>query len=361
VIEELGGGAAEPPRVGQPGLRNLGSTCHLGALVQGLCAAGAGRALEDYGGDSPLRDPLICALAELIGRMEGPPTFPAEALDPRGVFASLAQRYPAWADRHREQDPTELLALCMSSPCLCEMFEVGVSTTITCRVCNTASILGDKQTTLRASLPADAPADGAAVSLQAMVAALRDPVELSGETAYYCEECKDQRDASSVLVYTECSDRALAVVVDRFVRDDGAHGNHRKLHTPVEFGPDLTIPIRGADGKELGVVHDLCAVIVHLGRTPRGGHYIAYIKDAVSKQWQEQNDDRVTPVTEAEVFAREREAYMLLYRRRPDPSTQCDDLSESTSADLQVDPPDRYHASQCTDAHPPTCRVHWDI
>jgi hypothetical protein len=320
--------------------------------VQGLCAAGAGRALEDYNRDDPLRadplrDPLISALAELLGRMEAPPAFPGAALDPRDVFASLARRHPALADRGTMEDPTELLALLMDSPCLCDMFEVGVSTTTTCGVCGTASIVDDQQTTLRASLPADAPADGAPVSLQAMVDALRAPVELSGETAYFCAACNAQQAATSELVYTECS-KALAVVVDRFLRDDGAVGNNRKLQHRVDFRTELTITCRGADGEDRKVVYDLRTVVGHRGRTPQGGHYVADVKDPVSDEWQHQNDDTSTPVTLAEVLRRQRAAYLLLYVKRPDPLTRCDDPFESARADMQVDPPpDRCHASLC--------------
>ena len=60
------------------------------------------------------------------------------------------QRPRAGVGRRRQQDPTELLALWMSN---CDMFEVSVSTTTTCGVCNTAGQHGRRQANHAARRP----------------------------------------------------------------------------------------------------------------------------------------------------------------------------------------------------------------
>jgi hypothetical protein len=304
--------------------------------------------------------------------MEAPAKFPGEALDVKDVFAGLAQRYPEYRDRFDQQDVDELYARlleCIEG--LSAMFEVKGSTTITCSACRAESRSPETHTVLHARFAEGAPADGPAVplQLQSMVDALRAPVALHGGTAFFCATCNAQRPATSVRAHTKCG-QTLGVLLGRFVGDASATGLTRKVRTPVEYGRQLALTLRGADGKERAVEGDLCAVIVHVGTGLVRGHYIAYIRDA-NGAWHEQNDATSSPSTEEAALAWLHDAYLLLYRMGPDPSATAEPAPpNSAGAPATAGPPAtrstsvrrrrrvaahaRRAATQACAAHPPT-------
>jgi hypothetical protein len=304
--------------------------------------------------------------------MEAPPTYPGEALDPKDVLESLAQRYPEYRDRFDQQDVDELYARlldCIEG--LSAMFEVKGSTTITCSACRAESRSPETHTVLHARFAEGAPADGPAVplQLQSMVDALRAPVALHGGTAFFCATCNAQRPATSVRAHTKCG-QTLGVLLGRFVGDASDAGLTRKVRTPVEYGRQLALTLRGADGKERAVEGDLCAVIVHVGTGLVRGHYIAYIRDA-NGAWHEQNDATSSPSTEEAALAWLHDAYLLLYRMGPDPSATAEPAppnsagapatagapaarSTSVRRRRRVAAHARRAATQACAAHPPT-------
>ena len=48
-------------------------------------------------------------------------------------------------------------------------------------------------------------------------------------------------------------------------------------------------------------VYHLTAVLVHIGQTPNGGHYVAHVRPTGSDQWYKFNDSTVTPLLPHEV------------------------------------------------------------
>ncbi|KAI9140228.1 LETM1-like protein-domain-containing protein [Paraphysoderma sedebokerense] len=68
--------------------------------------------------------------------------------------------------------------------------------------------------------------------------------------------------------------------------------------------------------------YELCAVLTHVGRSSDSGHYIAWVRKDDGDDWYKYDDDKVTPVKEADVLKLDggsadwHIAYMVLYRAK---------------------------------------------
>ena len=49
---------------------------------------------------------------------------------------------------------------------------------------------------------------------------------------------------------------------------------------------------------QTGCKYNLIGVITHIGESGMGGHFIAYCRNPISKDWHKYNDSIVTPVTD---------------------------------------------------------------
>ncbi|ELP87974.1 hypothetical protein EIN_418530 [Entamoeba invadens IP1] len=117
---------------------------------------------------------------------------------------------------------------------------------------------------------------------------------------YTCDKCKTSSKASKRYFVKELP-WVLAIQIKRFGWDE------RKINGFVKFPSELNMSKYGKDG-----LFDLYGVIVHLGRTKHGGHYICYIKGPNSG-WFQCDDDTVTSVPIKTVL--KSEGYMLFYKR----------------------------------------------
>jgi ubiquitin carboxyl-terminal hydrolase 4/11/15 len=109
---------------------------------------------------------------------------------------------------------------------------------------------------------------------------------LSAQDMWYCPRCKDHRRASKKFDLWKSPD-ILVCHLKRF------SANRRdKLDVPVEFpvfGLDLTRRVvNPEDGKD--EVYDLIAVDDHFGGLG-GGHYTAYARNFVDRQWYDYNGE----------------------------------------------------------------------
>ncbi|CAK3881100.1 Ubiquitin carboxyl-terminal hydrolase 12 [Lecanosticta acicola] len=135
---------------------------------------------------------------------------------------------------------------------------------------------------------------------------------LSSDNSWYCNRCKELRQADKQLEIWTLPD-ILVVHMKRF---GGNRSLRDKLDVAVEY------PIEGLDmsdkvglkeeGKEY--IYDLFAVDNHYGGLG-GGHYTAYAKNFFDDQWYEYNDSSCSKTT---IRPKSAAAYLLFYRRRSD-------------------------------------------
>ncbi|KAK6441950.1 hypothetical protein LTR95_001810 [Oleoguttula sp. CCFEE 5521] len=135
--------------------------------------------------------------------------------------------------------------------------------------------------------------------------------KLSADNAWYCNRCKELRQATKTLDIWTCPD----IVVVHLKRFGGTRSFRDKLDVMVDYpieGLDLTHKIgQKEDDKEY--IYDLFAVDNHFGGLG-GGHYTASAKNFFDGQWYDYNDSSCSKLGDAP--RRSAAAYLLFYRRR---------------------------------------------
>ncbi|KAH7671778.1 Ubiquitinyl hydrolase 1 protein [Dioscorea alata] len=130
---------------------------------------------------------------------------------------------------------------------------------------------------------------------------------LDGENMYECTRCNHYVKAS-IQYSVHQAPNILTIILQRFQA-----GTFKKLNNTVTFPEDLDLtPFMSGerDGTDL---YTLYAVVVHLGNSTAGGHYICFTKD-YSGHWYKIDDAMVEMVDVQQVLAQK--AYMLLYSRK---------------------------------------------
>ena len=107
-----------------------------------------------------------------------------------------------------------------------------------------------------------------------------------GENAMYCNNCNKQLPASNQpFLYT--IPEILIIVLNR--------GKGIEFKVKLEFYEDLNLE-KYVQMKNTGHNFKLIGVVTHMGESGASGHFIAYCKSPIDKEWYRYNDDIVTPV-----------------------------------------------------------------
>jgi ubiquitin carboxyl-terminal hydrolase 4/11/15 len=118
--------------------------------------------------------------------------------------------------------------------------------------------------------------------------------KLSEDNAWYCNRCKELRQATKTLEIWTCPD----IVVVHLKRFGGTRSFRDKIDVLVDYpieGLDLTEKIgQKEDGKSY--IYDLFAVDNHFGGLG-GGHYTACAKNFFDGQWYDYNGKRVADIS----------------------------------------------------------------
>ncbi|WPH03026.1 Hypothetical protein R9X50_00590000 [Acrodontium crateriforme] len=134
---------------------------------------------------------------------------------------------------------------------------------------------------------------------------------LSEDNAWYCNRCKEMRQAAKTLDIWTIPD-ILIVHLKRF---GGNRAFRDKIDVLVDYpiqGLDMTEKVGlKEDGKEY--LYDLFAVDNHFGGLG-GGHYTAMAKNFYDGQWYDYNDSMCSKIGDAPRHSAA--AYLLFYRRR---------------------------------------------
>ncbi|QIX01091.1 hypothetical protein AMS68_006608 [Peltaster fructicola] len=156
--------------------------------------------------------------------------------------------------------------------------------------------------------------------------------KLSEDNAWYCNRCKELRQATKTLEIWTLPD-ILVLHLKRF-------GGNRRFNDKIDVLVDY--PVEGLEldnvvglkeeGKDY--VYDLFAIDNHYGGTG-GGHYTAQAKSFIDGSWYDYNDSSCTKLGEAP--KRSAAAYLLFYRRRSDKPLGPPYLQELVSKFRNVD------------------------
>ena len=110
---------------------------------------------------------------------------------------------------------------------------------------------------------------------------------MAGNNAMYCNYCK-QTCNNSMRTILATGPEILIIILNR------GKGTEFKVKINFLEQIDLTSFI---EMNQTGCKYNLIGVITHIGESGMGGHFIAYCRNPISKDWHKYNDSIVTPVT----------------------------------------------------------------
>jgi ubiquitin C-terminal hydrolase len=122
--------------------------------------------------------------------------------------------------------------------------------------------------------------------------------KLCGENKYQCKACAGLTDATTKMNFVELPP-TLNVQLLRFYFNLDLNQKQKSL-SQLDIPSEWTLTCV-ENGNEVEVTYHLTSVLLHLGATPYGGHYIAHLLDPSQNIWFEFDDLDVEELDECEV------------------------------------------------------------
>lgn len=145
---------------------------------------------------------------------------------------------------------------------------------------------------------------------------------ISGDNQYECNICNKKTDAERHTSIWNAPSK-LIIHLKRFTSVELKLGETKHIMTK-KISSLINFPIEGLNIKNYmspyvsnDIIYDLYAVICHFGGM-NGGHYVAYTKNPINKQWYLFDDDNVLHIEDEKLHEElvSQKAYMLFYERR---------------------------------------------
>ncbi|XP_004642574.1 ubiquitin carboxyl-terminal hydrolase 17-like protein 6 [Octodon degus] len=298
-----------PYRAGA-GLRNVGNTCYMNAMLQCLTytppLANYMLSLQHKPTCLGMRFCMLCSMRNHINW----------ALHHPGWVFQPSDTFIVGFHRQKQEDAHEFLmfivnAMHKSSPheskqcdldsegrdLMHQIFQGHWRSQIKCLHCGGISETFDPYLDITLDIKT-------AQSVQQALTQLVEPEELVGENAYNCSICRKNVPATKTLSFHRTS-KVLMFVLKRFLDFTGKKLSKRVQYPQwLDMQPYVSVQSQGA------LVYTLYAVLVHAGLSCHSGHYFCYIK-AGDGQWYQMDDNKVTSCDIASVLRQE--AYVLFY------------------------------------------------
>ncbi|EQC39613.1 hypothetical protein SDRG_03046 [Saprolegnia diclina VS20] len=295
------------------GLKNIGNSCYMNAVLQGLYWTPAMRRL--FATRNSAKPGVVAEFCALLGRMQASSS---SWLDARTMERFRSVLLPEYQTT-RQQDAAEFLHYLLDAlesdkaVALHDVFQGSTLRTITCDTCSTASSANEEFTDLHIPIRASV---ASTPVLADLVRAQFDPEELSSrlENAYFCDICQCSGSATK-RISVERAPTHLLVSINRF-EYNRLRGAREKVCTAVDCREPVVLPTVHGD-----VPYDLYAAIVHAGTRADHGHYYTYARHLPDSDWHLLNDSHVARVDDAMVESALAHAttdtpYVLFYKRR---------------------------------------------
>ncbi|XP_032566996.1 ubiquitin carboxyl-terminal hydrolase 42-like isoform X2 [Chiroxiphia lanceolata] len=316
------------------GLRNVGNTCFLNAVLQCLTyTPPLANYLLSREHSQACRQQGFCMMCIMEAHVNKVLHSSVSAILPLAVlrgFRFIGEHFQLG----REEDAHDFLCCtvnAMQRACLSASNDLDISsqsTTIVHQIfggflrsrviCFSCKAISDSYEAFL-----DVPLDIKAAS--SLTAALEDfvtPERLDGENCFKCSKC-EKNVAATKRFTVHCAPKVLTVCLKRFDCFTGG-----KISKVVEYPEylDLRPYMSQADGEPL--LYSLYAVLVHSGVSCHGGHYFCYTK-ASNGLWYRMDDESVE-LRSIDTVLRQ-QAYLLFYAR-------CSDLRTGERASSSLAP-----------------------
>ena len=343
--------------IGKTGLKNLGNSCFMNAVLQCLAACfplaryfTSGHWKADVRPDNPLgyKGQVALQFANLLRELISDDNSVVAPVDLRTV---LGRSRPEFA-KGNQQDAQELMNFLLDAlhedlnangtkpqlralteeeefhretltdafvsstewdryvhrnmSIIVKLFQGQLQSRLKCSHSNNTSTTNKAFTTLTHPNPLQKPA----VSLIDCVEEFVKPEAMENDDSWFCAKCRTKRTASKKLTISKLPD----VLLIHFKRFQSKGPWRDKLNTNISFplsGLDMTTFLN-APSKS---VYDLFGIVYHRG-SMEGGHYTAIINPDSSRSasWTLFDDSRVAPTSGIDGKA----AYLLFYAKRAD-------------------------------------------
>ncbi|XP_003740048.1 ubiquitin carboxyl-terminal hydrolase 15 [Galendromus occidentalis] len=140
--------------------------------------------------------------------------------------------------------------------------------------------------------------------------------QLGTDDLWFCPVCKKQQQATKRFNLWSLP----PILIIHLKRFSFNRYFREKLDVVVNFPvKDLSMGKWVLDPKHKSVPYDLIGVANHTGNLG-AGHYTAYAKNKITKKWNHFDDLNVSSISENDIVSKQ--AYVLFYQRREDPTSQ---------------------------------------
>ncbi|KAM6388347.1 ubiquitin carboxyl-terminal hydrolase 50 [Pluvialis apricaria] len=313
---------------GLTGLRNLGNTCYMNAILQCLCSVPplveyflSGKyeaALHKENGQS------VAAFGCLMSNMW---LGEFDCVSPEVFHSALGKRYPAFRKR-TQQDAQEFLICVLNelhdalksskrrcvpdakagrgsvseTSIITQLFEGQISYEITCLECKTTTVRPESFTVLSLPVPSKS-----ACSLQDCLKCFFQQDTLTWNNQIHCSWCGTKQDAVVKSIIT----KAPQIIIFHLKRFEWQDKHKGKLLTDICY-PLSSLNLSPYTSPPLckDAEYSLCAVVNHSGFLD-DGHYTAFCKHSVTKNWYSFDDEQITEIPNS--LVQTDNAYLLFY------------------------------------------------
>ncbi|XP_040824755.1 inactive ubiquitin carboxyl-terminal hydrolase 50 isoform X2 [Ochotona curzoniae] len=327
----------QPHLQGVTGLRNLGNTCYMNAILQCLCSISP---LAEYF----LSGKYITALQKDCSEVATAFAYlmtdmwlgDSDCVSPEVFRSALGHLYPAFM-RKTQQDAQEFLIYVLNelhetlkrchrkrphekgstqrccrkvipneTSIITRLFEGQLNYGIICLKCENYTYRNEVFTVLSLPIPSEYEC-----SLQDCLQCFFQQDTLTWNNQIHCSFCETKQETA---VRASIS-KAPKIIIFHLKRFDIQGTLKRKLRTDIHYpltNLDLTPYICPVFRKH--PKYNLCAVVNHFGDLD-GGHYTAFCKNSATQAWYSFDDTRVSDIPESSVQTST--AYLLFYSCQP--------------------------------------------